>query len=134
MSLLDDVDALYEGCVMDPCRWTDQAFVDWTESVAASSTVDRQIATRLRRCLNAGRKLAAFWAAAETGSAPTEWRSRVDVALGVRAWRPQLELAQAMLESAPTEETFDRVAALFPVVTNQPFLDGIDYATWRDRR
>lgn len=119
---------------MEPERWGDQAFTDWAEGTAQSDVVDRDLARHLRRCLTAARRLAAFWESADRSKAPDDWRARVDVALGPRAWRPQLELAEALLERTEDPETFERVAALFPVVTNQPFLDGIDHATWLQDR
>ena len=130
MSLLDDVDGLYASCVMDPGRWNDQAFADWVDAVSLTEGIDREVTKLLRRCLNAARRLAAFWVAADTARAPDDWRGRVDLALGVRAWRPQLDLARLLLERNGDRATFERVAELFPVVTNQPFLDGIDYQDW----
>lgn len=134
MSLLDEVDRLYEGCVMEPERWGEQAFTDWAEGAAQSEVVDRDVARRLRRCLTAARRLADFWRSADRTAAPADWRARVDMALGIRAWRPELELAEELLERRADAATFERVAELFPVVTNQPFLDGIDHATWLQDR
>ena len=128
--LLSEVDALYEGCVMEPDRWGDQAFADWTEAIAATASLDRESARAIRRCVNAGRKLQLFWSDRPTANAPAAWRSRVDLAIGARAWRPQLELAEHLLATDPSESTFDVVAALFPLVRNQPYLDGISYDEW----
>lgn len=134
MTLLDDVDRLYEGCVMESDRWTEQAFVDWVEGVGTSESIDREVARYVRRCVNAARKLAAFWSDGDVADPPHEWRSRVDMALGTRAWRPQLDLAMALLDRTPTPETFEVVSVLFPVVANQPFLDGIDFDEWLENR
>lgn len=134
MSIVDDVDTLYRGCVMDPDRWGEQAFADWLEGVSLSTSIDRETAKYVRRCVTAARKLAAHWSDADRSRAPDEWRGRVDLALGAKAWRPQLELAQSLLERHPDEGLFDRVCELFPVVTNQPFLDGIDYDEWLRNR
>lgn len=117
---------------MDPGRWNDQAFADWVDTVSLAEGIDREVTKLLRRCLNAGRRLAAFWDAADTARAPDDWRGRVDLALGVRAWRPQLDLAQLLLERTGDRHAFERVAELFPVVMNQPFLDGIGYEAWVD--
>lgn len=132
MTVLDDVDALYAGCASEPHRWSDQAFVDWSESILMSGTVDKETARHLRRIVNAARRIAAFWASADVVPAADDWRSRVDIALGARAWRPQLDLALHLLERDRDEASFAAVAALFPVVMHQPFLDGIDYATWSE--
>ncbi len=129
-ALLSDIDDLYRSCVMEPDRWTDQAFSDWAESAASGPDVDRTVARYLRRVIGAARRLSAHWQdAAQPG--PDDWRSRVDVALGARAWRPQLELAIHLLETAPDEARFDVVASLFPVVMHTPFMDGITYDEWR---
>ena len=130
MSLIDEVDRLYEGCVTEPARWNDQAFADWADGVAQGEPIGRNLARHIRRCLAAGRRIAAFWRDADISPEPDDWRSGVDVALGNRAWRPQLDLAMAILERSPDPEVFDRVASLFPVVHHQPFLDDITYDEW----
>ena len=129
-SLLYEVDRLYEGCVTDPERWGDQAFADWTDGVASTNALDRDSAKAIRRCVNAARKLQRFWVDRSMANAPDSWRSRVDLALGARAWRPQLELAEHVLATDPSEEVFVVVADLFPLVRNQPYLDGISYEEW----
>ena len=60
--------------------------------------------------------------------------ARVDTALGIKAWRPQLDLATELLARSDDESTFERVSALFRVVNNLPYLDGVDYETWRQGR
>ena len=130
MSLLDEVDRLYEGCVTEPDRWSEQAFADWADGVAQGYVADREVARSVRRCLTAGRRLATFWSQTEESPDADDWRQRVDIALGSRAWRPQLELAMALLARSPDPETFDRVGELFAVVNHQPFLDGIGYDEW----
>lgn len=135
MTLLNEIDLLYERTVMSPDSVTEQSFVDWMENVATGHQVDRVAAKYVRRCLQVARKLAAFWQGAPSASsAPPDWRARVDVAQGSRAWRPQLELAQHLLEKTPSEETFGYVVDLFRVVVNEPFLDGISYEEWLDAR
>jgi len=135
MTLLDEVDRLYEQSVIDPSSLTDQAITDWADSVAIDHEVDRVGAKYVRRCLNVSRKLAAFWSArTRTKGDPDDWRSRVDLALGVRAWRPQLDLAQHLLEDLPTEDTFLRVVGLFRLVHNEPFLDEMSFQEWFEAR
>lgn len=132
--LLDAVDALYRGCSMDPGKWNEQAFVDWSEAVASDSPIDKEIARHVRRCLMAGRRIAAFWVDRGRDGAPEDWKARVDMAIGVKAWRPQLDLAFELLARSEDESTFERVSALFPVVNNVPYLDGVEYETWRQDR
>ncbi len=127
--LLDEVDRLYGGVVTEPEAWSDQRFVDWSEAVAAADGMDRATARHLRRILTTARKLRSFWATAEDRP-DLGWRSRVDLALGPRAWRPVLDLASDLLEAEPSEELFERTAELFRVVNNQPYLDGIEYGQW----
>lgn len=129
-SILGEVDRLYEGCVTDPRGWHDQAFADWAETVTSGDALDRDTAKWIRRIVGAARKLAAFWSERDLDHAPDDWRSRVDVAMGPRAWRPQLELAEHLLDLSPDEEAFSVVVDLFPVVRNQPFMDGITYREW----
>ncbi len=131
-TLLSDVDELYRSCVTKPDRWTEQAFADWAESVGSGPDVDRDVARYLRRVIGAARRLAAHWQGAERPDASDDWRSRVDVALGARAWRPQLDLAMHLLEKAPDADRFEAVASLFPVVMHAPFMDGITYAEWSE--
>lgn len=133
MSLLDEIDHLYEQAVMEPAALSDQAYVDWSDAVAVSYELDRERAKYVRRCVNISRRLAEFWSSREGGGDdPEDWRSRVDLSLGVRAWRPQLDLAGKLLEATGERAAFDRVVALFRIVNNEPFLDGISYDDWRD--
>ncbi|MCL1597671.1 MAG: hypothetical protein M3094_00695 [Actinomycetia bacterium] len=130
--LLDDVDRLYEGVVMDPDSWIEQRFVDWSESVVSGGEIDREISRRLRRVMATARKLRAFWSDG-TDRPDLEWRSKVDIALGPRAWRPVMNLAMILLDSHPDEELFEHTAGLFRIVNNAPYLDGIGYEKWSER-
>ena len=132
--LLDDIDQLYEVSVTEPDRCTEQFYVDWADEVAAGEGVDKRCARSIRRALSMARRLAAFWLERDMGSAPEDWRARVDVALGPRAWRPQLELAEYLLERDGSARAFDVVSGLFPVVNNQPYLDGITFEEWSEGR
>ncbi|GMQ93205.1 MAG: hypothetical protein BMS9Abin12_0682 [Acidimicrobiia bacterium] len=133
MTVLDDVDQLYELAVMEPSTLNDQVIADWAEGVAAGSEMDRTGAKYVRRCLNISRKLSSFWIArAAASDAPSDWRARVDIALGIRAWRPQLDLAQHILESSPSEDVYSFVVELFRIVNNEPFLDGVSFEEWRE--
>lgn len=127
--LLEDVDALYCGVVEEPDTWNDQRLGDWIDSVALGYTIDKAIARALRRVLTTAGKLRAFWLAAPDRP-DLDWVSKVDLALGPRAWRPVLDLARQVLASDPDPESFERVAELFRVVHNEPFLGGISFETW----
>lgn len=131
MSVLDEVDSLYEQAVTVPASVNDQMLADWAEGVAGGYELDRQSAKFTRRCLNIARKLAVFWAEVPRSSgAASEWPSRVDTALGVRAWRPQLDLASHLLDVAPSEAIYERTVQLFRIVNNEEFLDGMSYDEW----
>lgn len=119
---------------MEPAVWRDQAFADWGNAVASSNELDKISARAIRRCINAARKLQVFWSDRETAHAPIGWRSRVDLALGARAWRPQLELAEHLLDQSASDDVFVVVADLFPLVRNQPFMDGVSYEEWLSQR
>jgi hypothetical protein len=54
----------------------------------------------------------------------------VDLALGPKAWRPILGLAEIQLNNSRSEECFQDVARLFPLVNSEDFLDGIDFDEW----
>ena len=89
-------DALYHDVVTEPERWNEPAFAEWLEAVSLDSgAIERDQARQLRRAVRAAIKLQRFWAEADASRRRSEpsWRARVDVALGVPAWRPSLELA-----------------------------------------
>lgn len=130
--LLSEIDLLYELSVTEPRRCTEQFLVDWAEGVASSPDVDKVSARCIRRSLTVARKLAAFWSDRRPTTGPDSWRSRVDLVLGARAWRPQLDLAEYLLERDGSPEAFEVVSALFPVVNNQPFLDGVTFEDWQE--
>lgn len=133
MTVLDEVDQLFELAVISPGSLNDQMIHDWSDGVASGYEIDRLGAKYVRRCVNIARKLAAFWSARDPAlDDPPEWTSRVDLSLGVRAWRPQLELAQHLLETSGDEVTFDKVVELFRIVNNEPYLDGMSYEVWCD--
>jgi len=131
VTILDEVDQLYELAVMSPALLNDQMIQDWSEGVAGGYEIDRLGAKYVRRCVNIASRLATFWAARQPAQDdPVSWPSRVDLALGIRAWRPQMELAQHLLETSPDEATYDRAAQLFRIVNNEPYLDGMSYEVW----
>lgn len=129
LSLLAAVDRLYQQVVTDPGAWHPQALADWAEEIAADGPTKEQ--TRLlRRCLRVAGKLQRHWIDPANTVTAGDWRSRVDVAVGVPAWRPTLDLARLGLESEPSQALFDEVAERFRLVHSRHYMDGIDYATW----
>jgi hypothetical protein len=133
LPLLDAVDDLYRRVVDDPGSWRAGDFAEWAEEVGASAPTREQLRL-LRRCLRVAEKLQRYWADPPTTATAADWRSRVDIAVGVPGWRPTLELAQIGLETEPSEALFDQVAARFRVVHSRPFMDGMDYEAWSAAR
>ena len=133
LAALAGVDALYERVVNSPEAWTDAVFEDWAEeALGGGSAPSRDLARELRRCLRAARKMRDFWLDPPPGvpSDAGEWRTRVDVALGIRAWRPLLEIAQAGLRAAPSEELFEETKLRFREVHTERWMEGVSYDEW----
>lgn len=131
MSTIDDVFTLYEGVVTDPDAWTEQAIADWADAVAGNEGMDRQAAKYLRRALTTATKLRRFWEAdSRLTDASIGWESRVDIALGPKAWRPVLDLAMYLLETRPDPALFTTVSGLFRVVNNRPWIEDQSYDDW----
>lgn len=131
--LLGEVDQLYIGVVSDPERWNEQRFADWSESVTGGYEIDRDVARYMRRIITVARKLQTFWL--DHGDRrELDWRSKVDLALGPRAWRPVLELASYLVAAEPSRELFETNAALFRLVNNEQYLDGIGFEEWIEER
>lgn len=124
------VEALYEAVVTNPDRWNAQMFVDWTDTVDFNATPSKDEAKYLRRSLRAAQKLRSFWIGSQARP-DLEWHSMVDLAMGPKAWRPVLDLADVRLRNERSEEAFTDVARLFPLVNNEEFLDGIDFEDWK---
>lgn len=132
MSLLDEADGLYRTAVLEPDRWSDQTTADWAESLSMSGELDKATAKHLRRIVRVAEKLQRFWADdSRKADVTIDWKSRVDIALGVRAWRPVLDLGSHLLDEQPDQETFEAVAELFRVVNNAEWMEGMSYNEWR---
>lgn len=131
-NLLDDAERLYCGVVTDPEKWNEQARSDWAGAISTTTSIDKVAAKHLRRIVRMAGKLQQFW---ETDprrtDATIDWHSRVDIALGPRAWRPMLELATHLLDEHPSEDLFDRAGELFRVVNRVEWMDGVTYQEWR---
>ena len=132
LSVLRAIEQLYESVVMSPESWNDQSFADWAnETLADAAELPREAVRELRRCLRSAQKLQTFWAGEHSAvSDHADWRSRVDIALGPKAWRPTLALARVGLETAPNEELFLEVKERFAVVNSERWMDGIDFEEW----
>lgn len=135
LSLLRSVDLLFEGVVTSPAAWPDEALASWAEEAVASEPAEKTVVRPLNRCLRAARKLRDFWATPPPGvlDASVGWRSRVDIALGSRAWRPTLDLAVAGLDAAPSAELFEEVRARFRVVNSELWMEGVTFDEWVHR-
>jgi hypothetical protein len=129
--LLDGVEVLYSGTVTSPDQWNDVSIADWAEGVATATEVDKVSAKHLRRIVRVAGRLQQFWESdGRLDDRGIDWRSRVDIASGPKAWRPVLELGIHLLDSDPSEELYARVAALFRVVNNAEWMEGTTYDEW----
>ncbi len=128
LTLLAAIDALYRGVVTEPADWSDQAIADWAEDLAGSGLTPAQT-KGVRRCLRAAIRLRDLWERGRTISTD-DWRSRVDVALGAKAWRPTLDLARSGLDTEPSAELFDEVGRRFRLVHSEPWMDGLTFDEW----
>jgi hypothetical protein len=130
-SVVAEVESLYRQVVTDPDVWVEESFSDWVESVSQHSAVDRDSAKYLLRSVRVAQRLRAFWIAdTRVVDESIPWRSRVDLALGPKAWRPVLELCRLELDASKSYEAFAATAELFEVVNNAPFMDGMSHADW----
>jgi hypothetical protein len=77
-------------------------------------------------------KLQRFWGSTEAVRYRGEesWEARVDLALGIPAWRPALELAEQEFERFPSPEGFADVRRRFRVVNGTTWMEGIEYDDW----
>lgn len=129
--VLADVDGLFESAVMSPNDLTEQVISDWFDGIASTNDLDKQTAKLLRRLVRTAQKLALFWVSDQRAAGrELDWRTRVDIAMGPRAWRPVLDLGQHLLEVEPSEDMFDRVSDLFRVVNGDTWLEGMSYDAW----
>ena len=136
VGLLAQCEELYAGVCFEPDSWPDSSLADWIESIAQSGVVDKEVAKELRRVLRAAQKLREFWRQPATDRPPDhgDWRTRVDIGLGLKAWRPLLAIAQHGLTTAPSSELFGEVKALFRVVSGERWMEGVSYEEWLEQR
>jgi hypothetical protein len=131
-ALLAQCEDLYAAVCFDAGSWSDNALADWIDGLAASFTVDKEIGRELRRIVKAAQKLRDFWLLPAPGRPPDhgDWRTRVDIGLGVKAWRPLLALARLGLSRDPDEDLFGNVKERFRVVTGERWMDGVTFEEW----
>jgi hypothetical protein len=132
LAVLRSIEQLYESVVGDPGSWHEQAFVDWAaDTLADANELPREAQREVRRSLRAAQKLQAFWSDDQSAvSDYGDWQSKVDIALGARAWRPLLDLARVGLDTAPSEELFDQVKERFALVNSDRWMDGVSFEQW----
>ena len=132
LSTLRSIETLYESVVTDPESWGEQAFADWAnETLVEAAELPKDAIREVRRSFRSAQKLQAFWAS--SASAVTDhddWRSKVDIALGPKAWRPTLDLARSGLNHSPCEEIFEEVKDRFAVVNSERWMEGIGFDEW----
>lgn len=133
LSVLRQAGDLYERAVTSPDAVNDDRLEEWAiEVTGEGAPPSRATAREIRRVLRATRKLRDFWAGPPAGvpSDAGDWRTRVDLALGVRAWRPLLGIAQAGLDEDPSPELFDEARRLFREVHGSGWMEGVGYDEW----
>jgi hypothetical protein len=135
VGLVRSLDELYRTAAAEPASWSEGSAAEWASEVFVEPP-PRPVARHVRAALRMSVKLAAFWRDPPAGvpADSGDWVTRVDLALGARAWRPLLEVARHGLDETPTEELFEEVKERFRVVHNQHWMDGIDYEEWRQER
>ena len=129
LSLALAIDDLYRDVVLDPDRWGDDAYAEWLESMAIDAHgIDRVAARSLRRAVRIAMKLQRFWSSpdAERYRRETSWEARVDIAVGVPAWRPGREKPGRELEAKPNEEGLDEVPRPLRVVNSAEWIVCVD--------
>ena len=133
LSTLRSIEALYESVVDHPDNWGEQAFADWAgDTLVDAADLPKEAHREVRRALRAAQKLQRFWAGEHSAvSDHGDWQSKVDIALGPRAWRPLLDLARVGLDGAPSEELFEQVKERFALVNSDRWMDGVNYDEWQ---
>lgn len=136
LSLAAAVDDLYCDVVMGPDQWGDEAYSEWMASLTVdSASIDRLTARSLRRAVRIATKLQRFWGSPEAERYRSEesWEARVDIAIGIPAWRPALELAEQELEASPSLEGFEDVRRRFRTVNGMTWMEGVEYDAWMEQ-
>ncbi len=134
LSTLRSIESLYESVVASPEVWGEQSFADWAnDTLVEAADLPKQAIREVRRSLRAAQKMQSFWANSQsTVSDHDDWRSKVDISLGPKAWRPTLDLARVGLDHSPCEELFDEVRERFAVVNSERWMEGVTYDEWSE--
>jgi hypothetical protein len=132
LGVLDAIDRLLEAVVTDPGAWSDRALGEWANDLAMGrpDPFDRATAREIRRVVRIAARLRNYWDEQGTGQAPADWRSRVDIAVAGRGWRPGLAIAQTGLAAVPSEELFAQVQERFRVVFHERWMEGVSFDEW----
>jgi hypothetical protein len=134
LAALASIDDLYRAAVERPQACDDATLAEWMDAAAVANEegYPREVARELRRCVRSAQRLRDFWLQDDPTRPPDagDWRARVDMALGPRAWRPPLAIAQIGLEREPSEQLFDEVRERFRVVNSEKWMEGVDYSAW----
>jgi hypothetical protein len=133
LGVLRAIEGLYEAVVTEPAAWGEQALADWAnEALTDAGELPKDAVKQIRRSLRAAEKLQSFWTDGRSAVADhDDWRTRVDIALGARAWRPLLDLARIGLEHSPDPELYQEVKERFAVVTSDRWMDGVSFEQWQ---
>lgn len=137
LSVVESLDAIYQRVMADPNAVREGDLVAWAGEAlnVLEPPVDRRIAREARRVARLARRLAAFWSdPARSGTAPADWRSGVDEALGSRGWQPTLDIIRRGLDEAPSPELFEEMRFRFAVVHFRPWLEGVGYEEYLAQR
>jgi hypothetical protein len=129
LALIAELDRLYRMAVMEAAEHRDEDLLargeESLEARGHLARMDRLVLRLVRRGVRTAIKLRSFWESRPSG--PIDWRSRVDEALGGRAWLPGLQLAQWGLEVEPSPELFEEVQRRFAWAYLRPWLEGVTY-------
>lgn len=118
LGLITDIDGLYASVAMAPDEWDEYRFAEWTAEHLGARPLDKEPVRLFKQGIRRAQRLQKYWMGRDAG--PSDWRQRVDEALGSAGWKPALELARWGLEQDPDEALYEEYAARFQAVEFQP--------------
>lgn len=131
LELLQSMDRLFEGVVLDADAWDEGGFAEWLEAaIADGESLDREAVKIVQRAVRRAQRLQRNWAGRTDG--PDDWRVRVDDTLGSAGWRPGLELAEWGMAADPTPELFTELSDRFRAVNFTPI--AVEFEEWLEER
>jgi hypothetical protein len=136
VALLRRLDGLYRSVVSSPESWSEDEFAGYaTDMFGEGWRPSRSTAKHARAALRMAVKLRDFWAEPPPGvpSDAGDWRTRVDLAFGIRAWRPLLAIAQAGLDESPSADLYEETKRRFREVNGVSWMEGVSYEEWRQQ-